>query len=458
MKKFLFLLISVFSFSSVWFAQAPEEYPNWFCSYYDYSVACYEHRDKVSGKVAAFSTKMIATLQEQPAAFALLRLRDMDDQLAEYQQSYAGTQREYLILLLRGSLYPYLLEVEEKVLTLNLTQEYLATQKSVVTDKQSYIDQMKRLLIAQLIEHWFDGFVDKPFIATNLAGALTANTDTNEVYVSTPLSAFDPLDLYLIQHFENLGDDMTGKVSELNIPPSMYREWLGQVYLFKTTEDLQALWYGLVSHRVRTNTDAEYRRTNIATSFDQIGHVTVLNPGDEFSFINDSNFDPGAQQLYQDGFVIFMDEEVEDYGWGLCGWSTAIYQWIVTNKSLSRPALRNHSKWYHHLYDATIDGQAISTPGIDSTIYSNSLDLRIRNTVSHPIVLVLNYEWWHGEAEEIFTVWYTSDKWYVSHVWSRPYHSSINVKGWGTRKVTGQCHTWNINGEERESCYKEVKS
>lgn len=120
--------------------------------------------------------------------------------------------------------------------------------------------------------------------------------------------------------------------------------------------------------------------------------MRVLNPGDEISFMQDSNFDPGAQQLYQDGFVIFLDEEVEDYGGGLCGGSTAIYQGIVTNKSLSRPALRNHSKRYHHLYDATIDGELISTPGIDSTIYSNSLDLRLRNTANHPIILVLNYE------------------------------------------------------------------
>jgi len=78
--------------------------------------------------------------------------------------------------------------------------------------------------------------------------------------------------------------------------------------------------------------------------------------------MQDSNFDPSEQQLYEDGFVIFLDEEVEDYGGGLCGGSTAIYQGIVTNKSLSRPALRNHSKWYTHLYSATIDGEWVDTP------------------------------------------------------------------------------------------------
>ena len=47
--------------------------------------------------------------------------------------------------------------------------------------------------------------------------------------------------------------------------------------------------------------------------------MRVLNPGDEISYMEDSNFDPQAQQLYEDGFVIFLDEEVEDYGGGLCG-------------------------------------------------------------------------------------------------------------------------------------------
>ncbi len=86
------------------------------------------------------------------------------------------------------------------------------------------------------------------------------------------------------------------------------------MYLFKNTEDLQALGYEVVSHRTRTNTDAGYRRKNIATAFSEIGHVRVLNPGDEISYMEDSNFDPYEQKLYEEGFVIFLDEEVEDYG------------------------------------------------------------------------------------------------------------------------------------------------
>lgn len=434
-------------------AQTTQDYADGFCSHYEYSVDCYTHRSSVEIKVNTFATNLISGLASQPPAYALVRLRDLDDQLAEYQTYYGGTHREYLILLLRNSFYGYLLEVEEEVDTISLTAEYLQDQLSTSTDPDAYIAQMRRLLISQLVDKWFAGFVQQPYGVTDTSGLLVADVWSDSVFVQTDLQATDPLDMYLQQHFADMTD-----VQDISLSPSMYKDRAGQIHLFRSTQDLQALWYSLVSHRTRTNTDEAYRRINISTAFDQIGHVRVLNPGDEISFMEDSNFDPGAQQLYQDGFVIFLDEEVEDYGGGLCGGSTAIYQGIVTNKSLSRPALRNHSKRYHHLYDATIDGQLIDTPGIDSTIYSNSLDLRLRNTANHPIVLVLNYEWWMGEAEEVFTVWYPSDRWSVTHISSRPYNTTLNTKWWGTRKVSGQCHTWNINGEERESCYKEVKS
>ncbi len=448
---YLLLFASLF-FGSIVSAQTTQDYADGFCSHYEYSVDCYTHRAGVERKVNTFATNLISGLESQPASYALVRMRDLDDQLAEYQTYYGGTHREYLILLLRNSFYGYLLEVEEEVDTISLTADYLQSQWTASADQDAYMSQMRRLLLSQLVDRWFDWFVQEPYGVTDTSGLLLADVGSDAVFVQTPLLATDPLDMYLQQHFGDMED-----IQDIALPPSMYRDWAGQIHLFKSTQDLEALWYTLVSHRTRTNNDEAYRRTNIATAFDEIGHVRVLNPGDEISFMQDSNFDPGAQQLYQDGFVIFLDEEVEDYGGGLCGGSTAIYQGIVTNKSLSRPALRNHSKRYHHLYDATIDGELISTPGIDSTIYSNSLDLRLRNTANHPIILVLNYEWWAGETEEVFTVWYPSDRWYVKHVSSRPYSTTLNVKWWGSRKVNGECHTWNINWQERESCYKEVK-
>ena len=452
-KSCILLGLSWVISSSVISAQTTQDYADGFCSSYEYSVDCYVHWSKVSEKVSVFSTNLIDGLESQPPAYALLRLRDLDDQLAEHQTYYGGTQREYLILLLRSSFYGYMLEVEEGVSTISLSADYLEDQFANATDTNATIAQMRRLLISQLIDAGFDWFAQKPYGSADSSGLLLSDVSTNSVFVDTPLQVVDPLDMYLELQFADLSS-----LTDISIPPSTYNNRAGQIQLFKTTEDLKALWYTLVSHRTRTNNDAAYRRTNIATAFEQIGHVRVLNPGDEMSYMEDTNFDPWAEELYEYGFAIFNDVEIEDYGGGLCGGSTAIYQGIVTNKALSRPALRNHSKRYHHLYDATIDGQLITTPGIDSTIYSNSLDLRLRNISNHPVIVVLNYEWWSGEVEEIFTVWYPGDKWYVSYVWSRPYAATLNTKWWGTKKVNGACHTRDINWVERESCYKEIKS
>lgn len=432
------------------------DYKGAFCSYYDYSEACYDHWIKVETKVWAFVEKMSDALALQSPILALERYRSMDTQLDEAQWYYEWTQRTYLIGYLRDWLVPHMHAVEEDVLSVVIPESriQLVTQSSMNTEE--FLTIVRRDIISWLIDSWFSWFIQKPYKEKDTSWLLIADQSTDSVFMTQDIWSLDVLDQRLRKQYDVLSLQELKK-DELRIPPSVYRERANQVYLFKTQWDLAALWYTLVSHRERTNTDEAYRRENISTSFDQIGHVRVMNPGDEISFLEDSNFDPYQQQLYQNGFVIFLDEEKKDYGGGLCWWSTAIYQWIVTNKSLSRPALRNHSKRYHYLYDATIDGESIITPGIDSTIYSSSLDLRLKNTSSHPIILVLNYEWWSGEQEEVFTVGYASDRWSISYVSSRPYYTSLSTKWGWSRSVTGKCYTWNINGENRESCYKEVK-
>lgn len=431
---------------------AQVDHKNGFCSHYEYSQACYDHWDKVSEKVDRFVATMITQIQAQPVSLGYARLTALDDQLQEAVAMYAGTHWQSLILHLREQFAPYLLQMEEEILTISVSAQTVQWVWDISATKDEFLVLMRRTMLRGLIEQWFDGFINLPYKDLDTSWLISADLATSSVYVSSPVYEWDALDLWLMSQYPWF--DLQAR--DVVLSPSTYgtRKW--QVHLFKTTEDLEALWYELVSHRTRINKDEGYRRTNIATSFDQIGHVRVLNPGDELSFLEDSNFDPYNKQLYQNGFVIFLDEEKEDYGGGLCGWSTAIYQWIVTNAWLSRPKLRNHSKWYHHLYDAQIDGQAIATPGIDSTIYSSSLDLRLRNETDHPMVLVLNYEWGYDEQEEVFTIWYSTDRGSLTYKWSRPYYTSLNTKNWA-KKVTWQCHTWDINGEERESCYKEVK-
>jgi|GEM_PF-2987886 len=51
-----------------------------------------------------------------------------------------------------------------------------------------------------------------------------------------------------------------------------------------------------------------------------------------------------------------------DYGGGICGSSTALYQGILTNTALDITKQRNHTRWYGDLYPAVINGEMITTP------------------------------------------------------------------------------------------------
>jgi len=258
-----------------------------------------------------------------------------------------------------------------------------------IRDVEKMNTQFKQ--IRELVDEWFDKFKSKPLSVW--ADSLLTADDAMNYSLNTTIYAQDDLDAYIA------GLAISSDVQEFKITSDV-RKNRSDIVLFKSTQDLQSLWYEVSSHRSRFNYDEAYRRTNIATAFSKIGHIRVLNPGQKFSFLEESQFDPSAQAIYQNGKVIFLDEEVDDYGGGLCGASTAIYQGIVTNKSLDRPALRNHSKWYTSLYTATIDGEKISMPGIDSTIYSRSLDLVLENTATYPIILVMNYDGAYQSEEE----------------------------------------------------------
>jgi vancomycin resistance protein YoaR len=151
-----------------------------------------------------------------------------------------------------------------------------------------------------------------------------------------------------------------------------------------------------------------------------------------------------------------LDEEIDAYGGGLCGGSTALYQWAFLNQALEFEK-RNHSKRYTSLYTATINGEKQSTPGIDSTIYSPSLDLTITNTASYPIIIVANYDGTYQWVEEIFTMSPRStDQWTYGFVQSRPRSYTLSTADGQWRAVTGWCYEWEINGELSTRCYREV--
>lgn len=154
--------------------------------------------------------------------------------------------------------------------------------------------------------------------------------------------------------------------------------------------------------------------------------------------------------------MIVEDEEQPEYGGGLCGASTALYQGTLTNTALAPTEWKPHTKRYTNLYTASINDEKISTPGIDSTIYDGYVDLEVHNTATYPIILVLNYDGSYGGTEEVFSLAKTTDLGSYEFQSKRYTSSTIRTKTGGTQRVNGGCYNRLINGEERQSCYKEV--
>lgn len=341
-------------------------------------------------------------------------------------------------------------EIERRALTLFV--DAASIQGSVKQDMlwNPVYHEVRQALIRQLIAKGFDRFVTKPY-AYGLWMVTTDDANWKQWSIGQSILTDDSLDDYLNDFLKKEGNHW----KDIRIDPEVYtaREWL---YLFKDASDLETLNYQVVSHRTRKNTDAEYRRYNIAKAFEEIGHVRVLNPGDTISYLWDSNFDMVEQEKYKTGKAIFLDEEIESYGGGLCGGSTAIYQWTFLNKSLEFTK-RNHSKRYTSLYTATINWEEQSMPGIDSTIYSPNLDLKVTNTASYPILMVMNYDGEYGATEEIFTMSPNySDQWEYQFVQSWNKNYTLKQQWWEDRAVVGKCYEWEINGELSTRCYKEV--
>lgn len=215
-------------------------------------------------------------------------------------------------------------------------------------------------------------------------------------------------------------------------------EKLWPLFLRKSTADLEDLGYEVVSSRYRINTDEAYRRYNIKVAFAFLWNIRVLNPGENIRYLEDVQFDERTRKNYKNGLAIVSDDEISVYGGGICGGSTAAYQWFLTNTALDLGAT-NHSKWFSNLYTSTINGKKISTPGLDATVYARSRELVVTNTSDHPVVLVMNFNGQNGGIEEILSLGLAQDKGSLDYVGKK-----------------GNCYTRKINGKNKTSCYKEV--
>jgi len=328
----------------------------------------------------------------------------------------------------------------------------------IATDPEPH-QAIRSIAMHQLIDLWFTDFVsdpythseDKPYITTS-DGTMSGDLVVQELWTVT-----DALDDYISMSISRSKTQQERKDTDktsLHFSWTVYDQWSG-IYLFQRAQDLMQQWYEIVSHRSRKNTDPQYRRHNISTAFAEFGSVRVVAPGESIRFLDEINYDPLEWKKYMQWYVIVQDEEQPEYGGWLCWASTALYQWILTNTALAPTEWRAHTKRYGDLYNAQINGEYISTPGIDSTIYDGHIDFELTNTAAYPIILVLNYDGEYGGIEEVFSLAKTQDIWSYNLISQRRNSSTIYIDG-KPKSVRWWCYIWEVNGEERQSCYKEV--
>jgi VanW like protein len=312
---------------------------------------------------------------------------------------------------------------------------------------ESFSMALRRILISKMISDWFSGFAIKYPEYSLILWDQWWFTGTGN---SNP--GLDQLDFWIKKNFipKSWLSEYTFEESVF-LPKNLYSTWNG-IELFQSADDLKQLGYDVVSYRSRVNTDKAYRRENIQTAFAFFGPIRVINPGEVVSYYKNIWYDPTAKKNYKDGLIIKEDKEIKEYGWGICGGSTAIYQGMVTNTSLQRLQVRNHSKRYHGMYSAVINGTKITTPGVDSTVYDGSPDLVFKNVSRHPMLVISNFNGGYGSMESNFTLGFPDDEGSLEYIWSEPKDFVIEGK-----KRKGKCFTWKINGVEKKSCYNQLK-
>lgn len=325
----------------------------------------------------------------------------------------------------------------------------------VSTSYEQFHAIIRILTVKQLIKNNYNDFKVKPYYQWNRA--LRSSEDMIDYGVSQTIWYQDAVDIRIKNQFGTLKNNRTSWKDNFNfnsiyIPKTTW-QYRDDVFLFKNESDLKDLWYKVISRRTRINKDLEYRRYNISTAFQKFGNIRVINAWATVNYLSDIDFDSSVWVNYKNGKSVVLDEEIETYGWGICWSSTAVYQGILTNKSLERTQVRNHSQWYNSLYYATINNTYITIPGVDSTVFEWTIDLKFKNISSHPILVIANYDGSYGGVEEVFTLWFESDRWEFKYIGKSTSACKVIVNKKSTEKKCN-CYTWSTNGTKKTSCYK----
>jgi hypothetical protein len=173
------------------------------------------------------------------------------------------------------------------------------------SSKSTAHEIIRTSIIKQLLQKNVVDFIQKPY-AWNANFALTVKSGA---VVTTSIEEQDDLDLIINNALIRI---WTGQQNIIFSKTDI--EALGKIYLRKNTQDLKNIGYQVASSRYRTNYDPSYRRHNIITAFSYLGHIRVLNPGDEFAYLASINYDPKTKKNYKNGLAIVNDDEIPVYG------------------------------------------------------------------------------------------------------------------------------------------------
>ena len=300
-----------------------------------------------------------------------------------------------------------------------------------------------------LIQEKYENFNNEPY----MKWALSIIQQSWDFQILQDITIDDALDILLQKKLQGFTDDFGAtklfknfiSFKAISISTGEY-EQLWKLFLFKDEQDLRDLWYELISWRSRINADPDYRRHNITTAFYNIGNVRLIMPGEVFSIGQELRYsprrNPGSKE-FVDGYAILGAGAGLVYGGWLCGVATSFYQGALTNLWLDVLESKPHSIYYRNLYEAEINGQYISDPGLDATMYLPMFDVKMRNIRDYPIIAVFNFDGWSGHMEQMFTLAKNQDKGSFTYV--------------DTYKKSGlTCFRWKINGKDISHCYKAV--
>ncbi len=306
-------------------------------------------------------------------------------------------------------------------------------------------------MIQQLIDKKFDRFATIPFGPSNDTMHITWSMtypDYPKYIVVTGIQLQDDLDVLIQKKLQtvdislSLSSPFSSFSADTFILSDEEIKQLQHVYLFKSQQDLEDLWYVVSSYRTRTNNDAAWRKDNISISYRNIGNVRVLNMQQTFSFMDEVHKEPGDWKRYfVDGRAI-MWWLARVVGWGICGAARGINTVILPNKAFEVITRYNHTRTYKNMYDNDINGQNFWIPWLDVAVYrmgGSTKDFVFKNIREYPIILVMNYDGTPGWMEELFVLGHENDRWTLKYIGKK-----------------GNCYTWEANDVPFKSCYNAV--